>query len=155
MDLYLTNLKIYIPVSPWMQVSKNLVRKISLIRYHKNVHLIMKKLPNLFPLFWCLSCSVLFFYSLCNFSYIQLERSCICSSLGTNALHSISLIPQTRDSNVTHKTTEFLRNKQDRSQWHFWTTLLFCIAPRVRPEPGFGKVENWIQSHHLHHQWKL
>ena len=83
-----------------------------------------------------------FFYSLCNFSYIQLERSCICSSLGTNALHSISLIPQTRDSNVTHKTTEFLRNKQDRSQWHFWTTLLFCIAPRVRPEPGFGKVEN-------------
>ena len=99
---------------------------------------IMKKLPNLFPLFWCLACSVLFFYSLCNFSYIQLERSCICSSLGTNALHSISLIPQTRDSNVTHKTTEFLRNKQDRSQRHFWTTLLFCIAPRVRPEPGLG-----------------
>ena len=79
-----------------------------------------------------------FFYSLCNFSYIQLERSCICSSLGTNVLHSISLIPQTRDSNVTRKTTEFLWNKQDRSQWHFWTTLLFCIAPRVRPEPGFG-----------------
>ena len=127
-----------------MQVSKNLVRKIPLIRYHTKTFTLLWRSYQTYSLCFDVFPArfFFFFYSLCNFSYIQLERSCICSSLGTNALHSISLIPQTRDSNVTHKTTEFLRNKQDRSQWHFWTTLLFCIAPRVRPEPGFGKVEN-------------
>ena len=81
---------------------KNFFKTFALLSYYEEV-------TQLIP-FVLMSCMLgsLFFYSLCNFSYIQLERSCICSSLGTNALHSISLIPQTRDSNVTHKTTEFL-----------------------------------------------